>query len=364
MYKVVQRASPCGRALCTRDLAAHGTGMIMTAMNGYRRFWHPVAMAREVGEQPRQFRLLGENLVLYRTDAGVVAFKDLCIHRGAELSGGKVDNGAIVCPYHGWRYDRTGACVGIPSLPPGASIPAKARAIAYPVREQYDLVWVALDAPRRDLPGWPEEAWSNPAFRVFLVDAYTWNASAARVIENVLDFSHFNFVHQGYTELADGPLIKPYEVTRTDDGIRYVYDDTRLSREYTLLFPFAVHDRKYVVNAQSGGTWSESSDTRSGDVTILTFIASPVDETRTRIYVFTARNHSLTKPDADFAAGFDTIMEQDRVIVESQHPEQVPVDLSEEMHLRYPDAAAIAYRRMLRDLDQMGQAGDVPAASL
>lgn len=45
-------------------------------------------------------------------------------------------------------------------------------------------------------------------------------------------------------------------------------------------------------------------------------------------------------------------MEQDRVIVETQRPEQIPIDIKEELHLRFPDAAAIVYRRMLRELDK------------
>jgi len=40
-------------------------------------------------------------------------------------------------------------------------------------------------------------------------------------------------------------------------------------------------------------------------------------------------------------------MEQDRVIVESQRPEEIPTDLRDELHLKVPDASGIAYRRVL-----------------
>jgi hypothetical protein len=41
---------------------------------------------------------------------------------------------------------------------------------------------------------------------------------------------------------------------------------------------------------------------------------------------------------------------QARRIVENQRPEVLPLDLSEELHLRGSDAGTLAYRRMLRDL--------------
>jgi phenylpropionate dioxygenase-like ring-hydroxylating dioxygenase large terminal subunit len=183
-----------------------------------------------------------------------------------------------------------------------------------------------------------------------MVNQYLWKASAGRVVENAMDFSHFNFVHAGYTELADGPIIKPHEVTRTQHGLAYVYEDTRIRREYELHFPFFLHDTKRVIAVGKGRTWSETSDTREGDATILSFVAAPVDATTSRLYAFMARNHSLDKPDGSFAEGFDALTEQDRVVVESQRPEQIPADISAELHLRYPDAASVLYRRMMHDV--------------
>jgi phenylpropionate dioxygenase-like ring-hydroxylating dioxygenase large terminal subunit len=318
-----------------------------------KAFWHPVATADEVATQPKQVRLLGERIVTYRDDKGVIAFKDLCIHRGAELSLGKVEGSEIVCPYHGWRYNRMGVCTAIPSLPPGAAIPAKARVIAYGAQEAYGLIWVKMVPSDLPLPAWPDNAWDRPGYRTFLAGTYSWKASAARIVENVLDFSHFNFVHKGLTEIADGPVIKPYDVTRTNHRLEFAYEDGRLRREYVLEFPYTTHDRKFVINVGNGATWSENGDSRKGDVTIVSFVASPLSDNETRIFAFVGRNHSLDKPNSDFTGGLDAVMEQDRVIVEAQHPEQVPVDLSEELHLRYPDAAAVAYRRMLRELDHL-----------
>ena len=318
----------------------------MTKKATLANYWHPIARGEDVTDQPKPFRLLGERLVAFRDEQGVAVFKDLCVHRGTALSLGCVSNGRLTCAYHGWQYDRTGACVHIPSLPEGSAIPRKARAIVYRAAEVYGLVWVAMDEPVQPIPAWPDEAWENSDYRVFLAGCYVWKGSAGRATENALDFAHFNFVHRGITELADGPTIKSYEVRETDSGLEYAYEDGRLRREYTLCTPFTLHDKKFVVEASTGGTWSEAK-AQKGDSTILTFIAAPTDTARTHLYVFVARNHSLDVADREFTKGFDIVMEQDQRIVESQRPEEIPTDLRDELHLRVPDASGVAYRRLL-----------------
>ena len=91
-------------------------------------FWHPVARSEEVTDKPIKVKLLDQPLVLWRSDGRIAAFYDLCIHRGAPLSLGWLDNGELVCAYHGWRYASDGSCTRIPSLPADRVIPAKARA--------------------------------------------------------------------------------------------------------------------------------------------------------------------------------------------------------------------------------------------
>lgn len=114
-----------------------------------RDYWHPVARSEDVGDKPFAARLLDKRLVLYRSGDRVVAFEDLCIHRGTPLSLGWVEGEHLVCAYHGWAYGADGACVRIPSLPPEQGIPRKARATAFNAEERYGLVWVCLaEEPR------------------------------------------------------------------------------------------------------------------------------------------------------------------------------------------------------------------------
>jgi phenylpropionate dioxygenase-like ring-hydroxylating dioxygenase large terminal subunit len=82
--------------------------------------WFPVASCEQLAhDKPLAARLLGEDLVLWRNAGHVMAWQDLCLHRGARLSMGQIDpgEGALACPYHGWRYGVSGACVYIPAHP-------------------------------------------------------------------------------------------------------------------------------------------------------------------------------------------------------------------------------------------------------
>src|SRR5688500_7377718 len=89
-----------------------------------RHYWYAVARSEQVTDQPLATRLLNEPLVLWRANGQVAAFYDLCIHRGTPLWLGWVDQGQLVCAYHGWHYAASGACTRIPSLPPDRGIPA------------------------------------------------------------------------------------------------------------------------------------------------------------------------------------------------------------------------------------------------
>jgi phenylpropionate dioxygenase-like ring-hydroxylating dioxygenase large terminal subunit len=313
-----------------------------------RNYWYPIAPASNVTSKPAQFKLLGETLVAYRDDTGPVVFKDACAHRGAALSKGWLTNGALTCPYHGWQYDRSGQCMFIPSLIPGEKIPATAKAAAYQVREAYGLIWVCHSAQQPRFPEWPDAAWGRADFRVFCTGQYVWNANAARVLENGLDFSHFNFAHKGLTELADGPIIKPHVVNSHDELLKLTYDDGHVSREFTVDFPFILHNRKRVIRVENGATWSSNANSKLNDITTVSLLAAPLSEMQTMFFGFLARNHSLDMSDEEFASGFDGVLEQDRGIVESQMPKIIPDDLESEIHVRYADIGCVAYRRMFK----------------
>ena len=139
-----------------------------------RRFWHPVLWADEVGDRPVAAVLLDEPLAIVRLAGEVRAFKDLCVHRGTALSLGWVDDGHLVCAYHGWTYDPDGVCTRIPASH-GTNIPNKARIVRYQAVEHAGLIWVCLDddAPAMPLPAFPE--WADEAYRKIKIPQYDWH---------------------------------------------------------------------------------------------------------------------------------------------------------------------------------------------
>ncbi|MED5357015.1 MAG: Rieske (2Fe-2S) protein, partial [Pseudomonadota bacterium] len=78
--------------------------------------WYIVAASRDLADKAMlPVRLLDEDLVIWRHDGQVMAWKDYCIHRGAKLSLGRIADGTVECPYHGWRYNAAGVCTLIPA---------------------------------------------------------------------------------------------------------------------------------------------------------------------------------------------------------------------------------------------------------
>ena len=179
--------------------------------------WHPVCRSQDVGEgEVHGTRLLDEDLVIWRHNGSVMAWRDLCVHRGTRLSLGRVEDSCLVCPYHGWRYDDSGRCVLIPAHP-DTRIPARARVATYQAKEKYGLVWVSLGRPDRDIPPFPD--WDKEDYRKVLCGPYEFTAGGPRTIENFLDIAHLSFVHDGLLGDASRPEIPDYVVHIGENGI-------------------------------------------------------------------------------------------------------------------------------------------------
>ena len=314
------------------------------------QFWHPIATVDEIGDAPQRFTLLDEDLVAFRSAEGISVFKDLCIHRGAALSLGEVRNGCTVCPYHGWEYDASGACVRIPAQP-DKPIPSAARAVRYHVAERYGLVWVAMEDPIQDLPHVPEGLDTDPAYSMELFSILEWQTSAGRSTENSMDLSHFPYVHPNLLGDPDHPEQEPYELHAEDWGQWFRVPDqfwrsvdstqtARITYVYTHVYPFTMHLH----------VTTEGSD----DVISVMVIASPTRAKETRVFRIAFRNFVETNP--NFVSDYLHILEQDRRVVESIRPEEIPASLKEELHIKVPDLSSIAFRRWLETVDTQGLA--------
>lgn len=315
-------------------------------------YWHPVVRAEEVTSAPRRVVLLGRPVVLFRSGGEVVAFRDLCIHRGARLSLGKVTPaGHLQCPYHGWEYDRTGRCVRIPACPAELPIPGTAQALTYRTAEAYGLVWLCLGEPAMPIPPFPGGEYDDRDWHTFFAFSEQWNTSAARVLENFADWSHLPFVHDGVLGSTDLPRVTPSDVVEVRDetgfSIRYAYEQIDQSdiygaggalsirREFVIYLPFMAH--LYKVRP-------------SGERSLLSMALCPHGPRETTLFLWISRDHDFASSDDSYRQLSLDVFAQDRAVVETQLPEQIPVDLKQELHIKIPDAFSVEYRRLFRRL--------------
>lgn len=170
--------------------------------------WYVAAWGHEIGRELSQRWIIGEPLVLYRTQAGeVVALEDRCPHRRASLSKGRLVGDAVQCGYHGITFDCTGACVHVPGQ---EKIPSSMAARHFPVVERWQWVWIWMGDPAaadesllpdfhyNEAPGWVATGGCIPV-----------EANYQLLTDNLLDLTHETYVHGktiGNSAIVDVPI--------------------------------------------------------------------------------------------------------------------------------------------------------------
>jgi phenylpropionate dioxygenase-like ring-hydroxylating dioxygenase large terminal subunit len=197
-----------------------------------RNQWYVVLDSSQLKNKPVGIIRMGEKLVFWRDLAGKsVCVSDKCVHRGAQLSKGKIINGHLQCPFHGIEYEASGRVVMIPANGKNALIPEGFQIQSYPTYEANDLIWIWWgDNPPAELK--PPRFFDDLDTQFSYVNIYRhWNIHYSRAIENQLDVAHLPFVHQntigrGGRTLVDGPGVQwisddmfiVYIYNRIDDG--------------------------------------------------------------------------------------------------------------------------------------------------
>ena len=152
-------------------------------------YWYPIARSKEV-KKGKTFgtAFAGDPIVLARTESGeVFALEDRCAHRQVPLHLGVVKGERLLCSYHCWAYNKTGACVNVPYLDEGKTLPNGVR--SYPIREAYGLLFV--------FPGDKEKAET-----VAFPDIPTWakDEYKTRYLNRSVD-CHYSFMHENLMDM-------------------------------------------------------------------------------------------------------------------------------------------------------------------
>jgi len=165
-----------------------------------RRYWQPVALVDEMkGERPvKAVRLLGENLVLYKTSNQYSLMQRHCPHRGADLAYGRLEADGLRCSFHGWKFDAAGKCMETPAEPQGSRLCDHIRTVSYPVVEKSGVLFAYMGEGQA--PGFP-------AFDCFVApDAYTfafkgyWDCNWLQALEVGIDPAHASWLHKYFED--------------------------------------------------------------------------------------------------------------------------------------------------------------------
>ena len=186
-----------------------------------RNCWYVAAWGHELGDAPLARTILGEPLVLFRSpDGQPTVLEDRCCHRNFPLSRGRLVEDGLQCGYHGFTFDRSGACVRIPGQ---SSVPPQAAVRSYPTAERWRWVWVWMGDPAQADPDLIPDLWMNehPDWAVSEGELIRVAGHYQLVVDNLMDGSHVSFVHQstlGTDDVADVPVV----TSREGDQVRMV----------------------------------------------------------------------------------------------------------------------------------------------
>ena len=316
--------------------------------SGLRNRWWPVYESADLDAgKPVGIRRLGEDLVLWRDQAGAPhIFIDRCPHRGAALSKGFVRDTELQCWYHGFRFNGEGQCTAVPAEGVDSPMPRRVSITSYPLEEQAGLIWAYIG--ETDLfPAPPLRApaeLSNPEWSFFISRA-TWKANWLLVCDNLMDPMHGSYLHASSYTLRYGSKEDRMRVRELDDGFiverelqRGVnFDWTEFHDSGTIFFRL---DIPYPKSAGPGGPfrilgWSTPID---AEYSLNYFLRLRQVQGWQRAYWRFRYRQRLE-------ANHWAVLEQDRVILESQR------GLSSRLweHMSQTDIGAIRLRRMLNE---------------
>jgi phenylpropionate dioxygenase-like ring-hydroxylating dioxygenase large terminal subunit len=313
--------------------------------------WYVILESKELKRnKPLRIKRFSESLVLWRDEnRDVACISDLCCHRGASLSCGKIIDGRLECPFHGFIYDKTGIVRVIPANGKNKPAPESMKVRSYRSFEAYGLIWLWWgdnDKITGD-PFYFEELghFSYSSFKDH------WNIHYSRAIENQLDVVHLPFVHKttigrGNKTLVNGPvvirekeLITFYVWNVTDDGKTLPIKPDDIP-DYERLFHLQFH---------YPNIWQNYISDK-----IRAFAAFvPVDEENSIIYIRYYQNLvkvPLLKEFFNFIGKISSIiiLRQDKRVVITQMPKKSSLKIEEKLIIG--DKPIIEYRKHRQEL--------------
>jgi len=263
----------------------------LTEQDKYDLQWYVIGTPGDfVANKPKKVTVWSKNYVVWKNiDGKYNCLDDVCSHKGASLSGGKIHNNCAVCPYHGYEFNSNGTLVKVPGLNFHSS----------PIYDvsKYSIIekngWVYLNTMQTNI--------SNPEMQIniFEEEEFAKNFSVvhlnmdfncySRILsENSLDVMHIGFVHTFGNKEHPAPtyenppkLVSPYHYKTSyeyeagkDSMVKKVFNINTLKIENEFILPHTTVARVIFGDYVS---------------TVITF-ALPLSENKSRLFVKTYRN--------------------------------------------------------------------------
>ncbi len=184
-----------------------------------RRYWQPAALSEELaGERPvKAVRLLDEDLVLFRDEKrrlGLIGRH--CCHRGADLCFGRLEDGGLRCPFHGWLFDVAGKCLEQPAEPAGSTFHRKVRQLAYPTVEKNGVIFAYLGLG--DPPPLPDlDCFRAPDSHAFAFKGLL-ECNWLQALEVGIDPAHASFLHRVFVDREEEDYGRQFGARAADTG--------------------------------------------------------------------------------------------------------------------------------------------------
>lgn len=318
-----------------------------------RGHWYMVAEVADLERGPLGVRLLGADYVVWRgPDGALVAAPDRCPHREAPLSAGKVDNGCVVCPYHGWTFGAGGTCVEVPSSGAGRPVPPKAHLPTIHAREQYGLVWLCPGEPTGTIFACRYE--DDPTFRRINTGVEVWKTNALRMVDNFMDISHFPWVHTGTFGTAQQIEVPHIDLRPLDDGFYgYSYEVEAGNTVPEGNIASGTVGAETVHRSMSTGfhlplTVRSTIRYDNGLEHIILMLATPIDDETSYFTFVIWRNDDFSVPAEEVIAFDRAIGAEDKRMLELV-PGVLPLDQTRTVSVQ-SDKASVEWRRQLAAL--------------
>ncbi len=283
---------------------------------------------------------------------------DRCCHRTAKLSQGTVENGCIVCPYHGWSFNSEGKCTFFPQAK--LDNPPKVYKIkSYHCKDKYGYAWVALDEPLTDIPIFKHA--EDPEMRRIDQFYEKMNVAGLRMMENSFDTAHVAFVHHLTFGDKQDPIPPKLDLVEHDLGFDMYYEMGVTNKLNDKIKAINTDEKETVRKVHS--RWFMPF-IRQLDITYPTGLISsivtcttPIDDQSCMLVQFVYRNDTEEDVPAEKVIAFDrAVVDEDLAILENTEYD-VPLDVNMrlETHM-YSDKPGLLMReKLLKLLEEHGE---------